>query len=207
MFLFIHMLTPENIIKLQEVMPFRFRVWSWLSKDKNNKPTKYRVVAYVDARDVMDRLDAIVTPIGRKRQHAEIKWNLFCWVSMLTKDGWVTKRDNGTESKIEKEKWESSDSFKRACVNWWLGRFLYSVPSFIITKEEANKNMYNMTNYVRQKFKTQLTERYDNNEIKVEFMQSKYTEQVQDAEEPQDIDDVDMEWFEDPLSSKENDND
>jgi hypothetical protein len=70
---------------------------------------------------------------------------------------------------------------------------LYSVPSFIITKEEANKNMYNMTNYVRQKFKTQLTERYDNNEIKVEFMQSKYTEQVQDAEEPQDIDDVDME--------------
>jgi hypothetical protein len=38
-------------------------------------------------------------------------------------------------------------------------------------------------------------------------MQSKYTEQVQDAEEPQDIDDVDMEWFEDPLSSKENDND
>jgi hypothetical protein len=35
--------------------------------------------------------------------------------------------DCGTESSTEKEKGESSDSFKRAAVNWGVGRFLYDL--------------------------------------------------------------------------------
>ena len=43
-------------------------------------------------------------------------------------DGAVMWRmDCGTESSTEKEKGESSDSFKRASVNWGVGRFLYDL--------------------------------------------------------------------------------
>lgn len=47
---------------------------------------------------------------------------------------WATKEDCGTESNTEKEKGEASDSFKRACVNWGLGRELYSSPRIFISE-------------------------------------------------------------------------
>ena len=48
-------------------------------------------------------------------------------------DGWIYKSDCGAESNTEKEKGEASDSFKRACVNWGIGRELYTAP-FIFVK-------------------------------------------------------------------------
>lgn len=170
--------TSEQLLELQKVMPFRRRVWSWVWKkdEKTKKYPKYRVLAYVDSRDVMDRLDAICWPAGRKREHQEIKWAVYCWVSIHTKDWRITKRDVWSKSNIEADKWESSDSFKRACVNRGIGRFLYTVPAFIITKEESQKNYYSMTNYIRKKYREDLEKRYDANQLKMDNMQSKYEE-------------------------------
>ena len=44
------------------------------------------------------------------------------------KKEWVSKQDLGTESFTEKEKGQSSDSFKRACVSVGVGRELYTAP-------------------------------------------------------------------------------
>lgn len=41
---------------------------------------------------------------------------------------WVSKQDVGTTGYTEKEKSQASDSFKRACFNWGIGRELYSAP-------------------------------------------------------------------------------
>jgi hypothetical protein len=41
---------------------------------------------------------------------------------------WISKEDTGTESNTEKEKGQASDSFKRACFNWGIGRELYDYP-------------------------------------------------------------------------------
>jgi hypothetical protein len=41
---------------------------------------------------------------------------------------WVSKEDIGTESNTESEKGLASDSFKRACFNWGIGRELYDYP-------------------------------------------------------------------------------
>ena len=49
---------------------------------------------------------------------------------------WVSKQDVGTESYTEAEKGQASDSFKRACFNWGIGRELYTAP-FIWCKAEA----------------------------------------------------------------------
>jgi len=49
----------------------------------------------------------------------------------------IAKQDVGTESYTEKEKGQASDSFKRACVNWGIGRELYSAPFIWIPVEKA----------------------------------------------------------------------
>ena len=48
------------------------------------------------------------------------------------KKQWVEKEDTGTESFSEQEKGLASDSFKRACFNWGIGRELYTAPSIFI---------------------------------------------------------------------------
>jgi hypothetical protein len=53
------------------------------------------------------------------------------------KKQWIEKEDTGTESFSEAEKGLASDSFKRACFNWGIGRELYTAPSiFILPNKE-----------------------------------------------------------------------
>ena len=86
------------------------------------------ILAYKDARVDMKRLDEAFTPMGWQRKHEVINGNLFCSIGCLFEDRWVWKEDVGTESYTEKEKGESSDSFKRAGFNWGIGRELYDYP-------------------------------------------------------------------------------
>ena len=51
---------------------------------------------------------------------------------------WVWKSDCGTESNTEAQKGEASDSFKRACFNWGIGRELYTAPFTWIPSEKCN---------------------------------------------------------------------
>lgn len=88
---------------------------------------------YKDARCDMDILDETVGESNWQRSHTENKGNLFCSVGInvnyadpTAEPLWVWKQDCGAESYTEKEKGEASDSFKRACVNWGIGRELYT---------------------------------------------------------------------------------
>ena len=53
------------------------------------------------------------------------------------KQQWISKEDTGTESNTEKEKGLASDSFKRACFNWGIGRELYTAPNIKIKPEDC----------------------------------------------------------------------
>lgn len=140
--------------QLKQIIPFKFRVWPW-----NKAKTKYQVLWYIDARDAADRLDQVVWPTLWSRDHKEVAGKVYGGLGIYMGDVRVRKRDCGTESNIDAEKGEASDSFKRACVNWGLGRFLYTLPTFWITKEEKDKNQYNMTEYIKTKYKSQLKQR------------------------------------------------
>ena len=50
---------------------------------------------------------------------------------------WVWKSDCGVESNTEAQKGEASDSFKRACFNWGIGRELYTAPVIWIPAEKC----------------------------------------------------------------------
>lgn len=87
------------------------------------------LLMYKDARVDMRLLDEVVGPMNWKRDHELINGNLFCTVSIRDDQGqWISKQDVGVESNTEKEKGQASDAFKRACVNWGIGRELYTCP-------------------------------------------------------------------------------
>lgn len=110
------------LASLSAPIPYKWRVQSF-SKFK----PQATCVAYIDARDAMQRLDDVCV-YGWQRRHVEIKGHIYCEVGIVMPDGSVLWRmDCGTESNTEAEKGESSDSFKRACVNFGVGRFLYDL--------------------------------------------------------------------------------
>lgn len=93
------------------------------------------LLIYKDARCDMRILDETVGPENWQREHYECKGNLFCRVGINVAYEnlddipiWVWKSDCGTESNTEAQKGEASDSFKRACFNWGIGRELYTAP-------------------------------------------------------------------------------
>lgn len=97
------------------------------------------VLLYKDARVDMRMLDEVVGALNWKREHAIIGDRLYCTVSIYNENTgeWVGKSDVGTESNTEKEKGQASDSFKRACFNWGIGRELYSAPSTYINLQSS----------------------------------------------------------------------
>lgn len=96
------------------------------------------LLLYKDARVDMDILDETVGPMFWQREHKELKGNIYCGVSIFDGKQWATKWDSGSESNTEAEKGEASDSFKRACVNWGIGRELYTAPFIYIPAEKTN---------------------------------------------------------------------
>lgn len=95
------------------------------------------LLLYKDARCDMNLLDEVVGPMNWKREHK--RENANCVVSIYDEDKneWVSKEDTGTESNTEAMKGLASDSFKRACFNWGIGRELYSAPFIWIPAEKC----------------------------------------------------------------------
>lgn len=96
------------------------------------------LLLYKDARCDMRILDE--NNLKWQRKHYECKGNLFCSVGIYDEElkEWIWKDDCGTESYTEKEKGESSDSFKRACFNWGIGRELYTAPFIWIPAKDKD---------------------------------------------------------------------
>ena len=101
------------------------------------------LLLYKDARVDQRLLDEHVGPMNWQRKHEIIGGNLYCSVGIYDaeKEQWIWKQDVGTESYAEKEKGQASDSFKRACFNWGIGRELYTAPFIWVTDfNKATKN-------------------------------------------------------------------
>lgn len=98
------------------------------------------LLLYKDARVDQNLLDETVGSLNWQRKHELIGDNLYCTVSIWDKEKqtWVSKQDVGTESYTEKEKGQASDSFKRACFNFGIGRELYTAPFIWIPSTLCN---------------------------------------------------------------------
>lgn len=113
------------------------------------------LLLYKDARCDMNILDETVGADRWQRKHYECKGNLFCSVGIDFGGNWIWKDDCGSESYTEKEKGEASDSFKRACFNWGIGRELYTAPCIWIPADKVNITKKNNKPITYDKFRVE----------------------------------------------------
>ena len=95
------------------------------------------ILLYKDARCDQNILDETVGAMNWQRHHTRENANCIVSIWDENKRIWIDKEDTGTESNTEKEKGLASDSFKRACFNWGIGRELYTAPFIWIKQEDC----------------------------------------------------------------------
>ena len=127
--------------------PFPPEVVKWRPGTKTKDGTKALALAYVDARDVMERLDDAVGPQGwsdRYKVVDEANGVVECTLAVQYPDlRAVSKSDvgypNGGMDDDEPFKGAYSDAFKRAAVKLGIGRDLYDTPKFWIALDEYKR--------------------------------------------------------------------
>ncbi len=95
------------------------------------------LLLYKDARCDQNILDETVGAMNWQRHHNRDNANCIVSIWDSEKKQWIEKEDTGTESYTEKEKGLASDSFKRACFNWGIGRELYTAPFMWVKADEC----------------------------------------------------------------------
>ena len=125
----------ELNVNLSKEIPHKWRVQSFSKK----KPVA-TVVAYIDSRNASDILNEYAV-YGWSDEYYEVAGNTYCKVGIVMPDGsMLWKSDCGVESNQDKEKGQASDAFKRACVKWGIGRFLYNLGMEYVTANEVKKD-------------------------------------------------------------------
>lgn len=113
---------------------------SWRAQNVTKDGSKAMALAYIDARDVMDRLDAICGPSGWQCRYSHANGKTVCDIAIKCGEEWVWKADGAGDSDIEAEKGALSDAFKRAAVRWGIGRYLYHLESPWVPCESYDAN-------------------------------------------------------------------
>lgn len=90
-------------------------------------------VAFVDARAIMDRLDAVLGPENWQDDYTRLDTGeVVCRLSLRLNGEWLTKVDVGGQSEQkdagDRVKSAFSEALKRAAVKWGVGRYLYRLP-------------------------------------------------------------------------------
>lgn len=96
------------------------------------------LLLYKDARCDQKILDETVGAMNWQNHYSRDNAN--CVVSIWDdkKEQWISKENTGKESNTEAQKGLASDSFKRACFNWGIGRELYTAPFIWIKPNNFN---------------------------------------------------------------------
>jgi len=118
-----------------------WRVGSTNAKKLGVKPwqaTKGIALAYIDARDVMKRLDEACGVGGWQNRYSHVtNHGVVCEIGIKVNDEWIWKANGAGETNVEGEKGAMSDAFKRAGAQWGIGRYLYSLPNSWVDLENG----------------------------------------------------------------------
>ena len=124
---------PELIrIAAALAAPFPASAIGW--KPQSISGGRALALAYIDARDVMDRLDAVVGLANwQDSYHENADGTVCCTLELRLGGEWLSRCDVGGESDQkdagDRKKAAYSDALKRAAVKWGIGRYLYSLPA------------------------------------------------------------------------------
>jgi len=108
--------------------PFPANVVSWRIGRKAKDGKSAILLAYIDARDVMERLDrACGFENWQCRYNLADSGVLICELGIRINGEWLWHANGAGDTKVEAEKGKCSDAFKRAAVLWGIGRYLYGL--------------------------------------------------------------------------------
>lgn len=133
--------TPDvNDILEQLKLPFKVNQLHWrvgsITKDKS----KGMALAYIDARDVMKRLDDVLGIAGWQSEFTETaSGRVICRLGIRINNEWIWKSDGAGETAVEGEKGAISDALKRAAVNVGIGRYLYYLDAVWVDLDKWKK--------------------------------------------------------------------
>ncbi len=113
---------------------------SWRIGSTTGDKTKGMALAYIDSRDVQDRLDAVCGIAGWQCRYPHAGQKTVCAIGVKIDNEWIWKEDGAGDSDVEAEKGALSDAFKRAAVKWGIGRYLYDIDSPWVTIKAAGRS-------------------------------------------------------------------
>jgi hypothetical protein len=120
----------ELTLQQKLLCPFPPSAVSWRIGRKSQDKTSAMLLAYIDARDVMERLDkACGFGNWQCRYPLSESGLLICEVGIRVDGEWLWRSNGAGDTQVEAEKGKCSDAFKRAAVVWGIGRYLYGLPS------------------------------------------------------------------------------
>lgn len=130
----------EILKLLEEPFPVDVIKWRTGSTNKRNwQEGKQRwgmALAYIDARIVRDRLNDVCGAFWQSK-HLGISASIVgCEIGIMIAGEWIWRSDGAGGTDVEAEKGAMSDAFKRAAVQWGVGRYLYNVPSKWVELDE-----------------------------------------------------------------------
>ena len=131
------MATAINLDRLKE--PFAPEDLEWRVQSAGEKNGKFwaRVLCYVTARAIMDRLDEVCGPENWRDSYRQgPAGGVLAGIGIRVGDEWIWKWDGAENTDIEAVKGGLSNALKRAAVKWGIGRYLYRVEeSFAIVHD------------------------------------------------------------------------
>lgn len=108
--------------------PFPIEYIEWRVGSTNKDKSKCLPLCYIDARAVMDRLDAVCGPDGWQCNYTPGAGGMvICNLGIRVDGAWLWKSDGAGQTDIEGDKGALSDALKRAAVRWGIGRYLYDL--------------------------------------------------------------------------------
>lgn len=134
-----NLIKKEDLTKLRKPIKNKWRV---ANKIETQSGLYVNMVAYIDARDVQERLDDVLGAQNWQIEYYNVKNTLFCRIGIKIGDEWIWKSDAGSPTKIEQEKGEASDAFKRAAVQWGINRVSYLFPTIRLKAKLYGKQAY-----------------------------------------------------------------
>lgn len=125
-------------------------------------------LAYIDARDVMERLDAVCGPGGWQCSYPHANGKTVCSIGIKVGDEWIWKANGAGDTDFEAEKGALSDAFKRAAVMWGIGRYLYDVASPWVLIEPMGAKSFKIKDSEKPKLRAVLARDYKPAPAKIE---------------------------------------
>ena len=128
--------TEDIMFKLSQNFPEKDI--QWRVQRMKSDGTSAMVLAYINARQVQDRLNEVMGS-NWQCKHEVFGSKTICHLGLFLDDKWVWRSDGAGDTQVEADKGAISDSLKRAAVSFGIGRHLYDFPSNIWVKIKTKK--------------------------------------------------------------------